>query len=96
MDFMFSYAGYQAGTWNSIGTLKVYASSVKDMFHDTPLANCTLNIYRTPSTYAAMFFNAATSGAGITVNYTSSVSNIDSLISTKSTGSNVVKGTVLS
>ena len=96
MDFMFSYAGYQAGTWNSIGTLKVYASSVKDMFHDTPLANCTLNIYRTPSTYAAMFFNAATSGSGITVNYTSSVSNIDSLISTKSTGSNVVKGSVLS
>ena len=96
MDYMFSYAGYQAGTWNSIGTFKVYASSVKDMFHDTPLANCTLNIYNRPSTYAAMFFNAATSGSGITVNYTSSVTNIDSLISTKSTGSNVVKGSVLS
>ena len=96
MNSMFYLAGKEAGTWNSIGTFKIYATSIKDMFHDSPLANCTLNIYNRPSAYGAIFSGAATSGSGITVNYTSSVTNIDSIISNKSAGSTITKGTQIS
>jgi len=97
MVYMFTNAGYNATTWNSIGTLKVYAFNIRGIFYDCRNAKATLNIYNNTSTYLNAFNNAATvSGSGITVNYTSSVTNIDSLISTKSTGSNVVKGSVLS
>ena len=92
---MFSNAGYNATTWNSIGTLKVYATTLSSMFSNCPYANGTLNIYVNPTAYTNMFRNAATSGSGIVVNYTSDVTDIDNIIATKSASSNVTKGNQL-
>ena len=49
-----------------------------------------------PTSYNNAFNNAATkSGSGITVDYTSSVTNIDNIIATKSSNSNVLKGNLM-
>jgi hypothetical protein len=97
MERMFAYAGYRADTWNSIGTFKVYGTSIiGSMFYDCREANLTLNLYGNPSGYSSTFYNAATvSGSGITVNYSSATTNIDNIIATKSSNSNVVKGSQL-
>ena len=99
MSYMFQYAGYSATTWNSIGTLKVYATRVQFMFNECKNANATLNLYKNPSSsyyYDSTFTNASTvSGSGITVNYSRVTTNIDNIIATKSTDSNVVKGVQL-
>ena len=66
------------------------------MFYDSPPANGTLNIYREPTTYYHVFYKAATTnGAKITVNYKSDVTSIDAIINTKTSGCNVVKGSVI-
>ena len=94
---MFYDAGFNATTWNSIGTLKVYATDILNMFYLCRYCKATLNIYSNPTSYSSAFNNAATeSGALITVNYSSSTSNIDNIIATKSSYSNVVKGSLLS
>ena len=100
MNSMFSQAGYSATTWNSIGTLKVYATNIYHMFYECPKAKATLNIYSNPASgssgYGQSFYNAATdSSALITVNYSSATTNIDNIIATKSSNSNVVKGVQL-
>lgn len=100
MTFMFAYAGYSATTWNSIGTLKVYATNISSMFEDCYMAKATLNIYSNPASgssgYNSAFSGAATkSGAQITVNYSSATTNIDNIVATKSSTSNVVKGSQL-
>ena len=97
---MFYQAGYNATTWNSIGTLKVYATYIYKIFYNTKNAKATLNIYSNPSSgtsgYDGAFYNAATTaGSGITVNYSSATTNIDAIIATKSSNSNVVKGVQL-
>ncbi len=93
MYSMFSYAGYGATTWNSIGTLKVYATNMSYMFSNCKNAKATLNIYSNPTTYTSAFSSAAfVQGSGITVNYSSATTNIDAIIATKSSVSNVVKG----
>ena len=93
MSYMFREAGKNATTWNSIGTLKVYATNISSIFGFSFLAKATLNVYSNPSTYDAVFINAATANdALITVNYSSATTNIDSIIATKSSNSNVVKG----
>ena len=101
MNRMFYNAGRNATTWQSIGTLKVYATNIANMFYNCPKATAVLNIYSNPesgySGYNSAFYNAATaSGALITVNYANTTTNIDSIIATKSSTSNVVKGSVLS
>ena len=99
MEKMFSYAGYSATTWNNIGTLKIYANNIDEIFRNAKNAKATLNIYSNPSyawndNYA--FTGAATvQGSGITVNYSSTTTNIDDIIATKSSNSNVVKGVQL-
>ena len=96
MEQMFSYAGRSATTFNSIGTLKVYATNISYMFRESPKAKATLSIYSNPTTYIGAFDNAATdSSALITVNYSSATTNIDNIIATKSSNSNVVKGSLL-
>ena len=99
MNNMFSYAGYNATTWNSIGTLKVYETNITSMFYNCKNAKATLNIYNDPSSsyyYASAFRDAATVlESGITVNYMSTITNIDAIIATKSSNSNVVKGVQL-
>ena len=93
MNYMFSRAGLNATTWNSIGTLKVYATSITYMFNYCIKANATLNIYSNPTIYTDVFLDAATeSGSQITVNYSSATTNIDAIIATKNSSSNVVKG----
>ena len=94
MQYMFGWAGYQ-GTWTNIGTLKVYADNISMMFFGVEGIKATLKIYNNPSNYSMIFNNAAKqSGSGITVNYTSSVTDIDNIIATKSNSSNIVKGSV--
>ena len=101
MSSMFYGAGKNATTWNSIGTLKVYASNIYQMFLRCSSAKATLNIYSNPASgtsgYNSAFSSAATeSGALITVNYKNTTTNIDAIIATKSSNSNVVKGSVIS
>ncbi len=98
MNGMFSQAGKTATTWNSIGTLKVYATSIARMFYDCPKGNATLNVYSNPDNYTDMFWNAATAnGALITVNYSSTTTNIDDMVATGyQSGGNVVKGNLIS
>ncbi|MBP5684801.1 MAG: BspA family leucine-rich repeat surface protein [Bacilli bacterium] len=96
MGWMFYMAGSGATTWNSIGTLKVYASTLQNMFYSCTKAKATLNIYSNPANYIDAFKGTSTnSGSGITVNYSSVTTNIDDIIATKSTNSNVVKGVQL-
>lgn len=97
MSGMFSSAGQQATTWKSIGNLNVYASNIHGMFQATSNAKATLNIYNNPTDYGLLFMGAATSsGSGLTINYTSNVTNIDNIINTKSNNSNVTKGSLIS
>ena len=97
MSNMFSDAGYNATTWNSIGTLKVYATDISNIFNSCRKAKATINIYSNPTSYTdAFFYSSAESGSGITVNYSSATTNIDAIIATKSSYSNVVKGSLIS
>ena len=96
MSDMFHSAGSHATTWNNIGTLKVYAINTSNMFLNCSNAKATLNIYSNPTTYSSAFNGAATASGGlITVNYSSATTNIDNIIATKSSSSNVVKGVQL-
>ena len=62
------------------------------MFHNCSKASGTFTIKGNPTSYSDMFRYAATSGSGITVNYSSDTTSIDDIIATKSSNSNVVKG----
>ncbi|MBR1385400.1 MAG: BspA family leucine-rich repeat surface protein [Bacilli bacterium] len=96
MQSMFAGAGHSATTFNSIGTLKVYATNISNMFKSSPKAKATLSIYSNPTSYTQAFDESATdSGALITVNYSSATTNIDNIIATKSSNSNVVKGSLI-
>ena len=95
---MFNVAGTNATTWNDIGTLKIYTNNMSQIFLSCGSAKATLNIYSNPDSYGyyeAFSGSAINTGSGITVNYSSAVTNIDSIIATKSNNSNVVKGTQL-
>ena len=95
MSTMFYNAGSRATTWNSIGTLKVYATNIARMFYSCGKAKATLNIYSNPTSYDSAFSGATDSSALITVNYSSATTNIDNIIATKTSNSNVVKGSQL-
>ena len=93
---MFPEAGRQADTWNSIGTLKIYTNNIHRLFCLDQNAKATLNIYSNPTDYElALFYASRMPGSGITVNYSSTTTNIDNIIATKSDDSNVVKGSQL-
>ena len=63
------------------------------MFKERKKGRANLVIYAKPTTFTTMFDSAATdANALITVYYHYSVDNIDTIIATKSAGSNVVKG----
>ena len=101
MNRMFKEAGYSATTWNSIGTLEIYktqqpyTTNLSEIFQDCPNAKATLKLYNNPDYYDDAFQGAATvPGSGITVDYTSEVTDIDNIIATKSSNSNVVKGSL--
>ena len=97
MNGMFRQAGYNSTTWNSIGTLKIYATNIFQIFDSCRKAKATLAIYNKPTEFGEAFNNASTmSGSSIVVNYKSAVNNINSIIATKSSNSNVTKGSVIS
>ena len=98
MENMFDNAGYNATTWNSIGTLNIYASSYSQLLLSCKNAKGTINIHNYTMSYGyhEVFSGSATvEGSGIVVNYTSNVTDIDDIIATKSSNSNVVKGVQL-
>ena len=101
MDSMFNHAGQSASTFNSIGTLKVYNANVDLMFSGCATAKATISFYGKPTISSASnfnpFYNAATaSGSLITVNYSNATTNIDDIMGSVNSGSNVVKGSLLS
>ena len=98
MSQMFYYAGREASSFNSIGTLNIYASNTMRMFGFSYYIKATLNLYNSPTSYTEMFSSSTfKSGALITLNYNCTTAGVvDSLIATKiSSDSNVVKGTNL-
>ena len=89
-----SLAILKLGTFNTINV-----SNMGWMFYNCSKLTTTINIMSANTTdYTYMFYGAATdSGAKITVNYTSATSSlVDSMIATKSSSSNVVKGSLIS
>ena len=71
-------------------------TNMRDMFYNCPKLTTTINIMNANVTdYTGMFGSAATSSnAKITVNYIAAASTlVDNMIATKSSSSNVVKGT---
>ena len=77
-------------------TLKIYSNSIASIFCGVQNAKATVNIYSNPTYYSGAFDGASTkTGSGITVNYSSTTTNIDAIIATKSSNSNVVKGSQL-
>ena len=98
MKYMFYYAGYGASTsLTSIGTFDVSTTSVYQMFYYSRYMKATIILNSNPpsgsSGYDGMFSNASNQpGALITVNYNCDTINIDKIIGTKSSNSNVVKG----
>ncbi len=96
MDDMFNSAGCYATTWNDIGTLKVYADSVDSFISAIHGAKATINIYSNPTIYYNAFRGTATTqNAIVTVNYSSTTTNIDNIIGTALLESNIVKGSQL-
>ena len=74
-------------------------TSMGDMFHGCSSLTTTINIMNANvSKYSSMFSGAATnSGSQITVNYIADASTlVDNMIATKSSNSNVVKGSIIS
>ena len=98
MNYAFSGAGYSASTsLESIGTLDIYATNIAKLFRNARYMKATVNLYSNPASgnsgYSNAFTTAATmSGSLITVNFSCSTYNIDSVIATKTANSNVVKG----
>ena len=93
---LFFNAGAEATTWNSIGTLNVYATDISWLFKGCHNAKATINLYNNPTSYNMAFDGSSTiDGSGIVVNYVDSVTNIDNIIATKSSTSNVTKGVIL-
>ena len=98
MAYMFE--NIKASQMESIGSLDVYAPSIEELFYDTSGVKATINIYSNPVEgwpgYSYAFKYAATaSGSKITVNYSRKTTNINNIIATKSSNSNVVKGVQL-
>ena len=81
---------------NNFNTSKV--TNMEYMFYKCESLTTTINIMNANvSNYTNMFFKAATaSGSKITVNYIASASTlVDNMIKTKSSNSNVVKGSII-
>ena len=72
-------------------------TSIGGIFLAANMVSGTFPILGTPTDYDFAFYNAAIqSGSQLTINYGSGTSNIDAIIATKTNGSNVVKGSVVS
>ena len=95
MSGMFEEVNIRSGNVVDLGTLNITGNTkIDNMFKNFNNYKLTVNIKKKPTSYTDAFKDASTNGS-ITVNYTSAVNNIDSIIATKSDGSNVVKGQLI-
>ena len=81
----------------NIGTINIkHECDISNMFSEMRGAVVTLNLYKKPS-YTSRPFSRSSfkEGAQITVNYTSEVDNIDSIIASSNYENNVVKGELI-
>ena len=92
MSFMFS----RCNNLIDIRALSSWdTSSVTDMgnmFYGCRKIQGTFTIKGNPTLYDEMFVGVATEGAGLVVNYSRNTTNINAIIGTKSSNSNVTKG----
>ena len=99
MTNMFLNAGANAEVWDSIGILNVYAQNIPQIFNNVASAKAIINLYNNPygaSAYKDAFTGSATQqGSQITVNYSSNVTYLTSIMNTKSADSNVLLGAQL-
>lgn len=80
----------------NIGTLDVYATNISSIIFGSSRIKGTINIHNNPTSYDRSFeYSATEDGSEIIVNYTSNVTNIDNIINTKSTNSNIIKGEII-
>ncbi len=81
-----------------IGTLNIKnESNIKNIFNEAKGIKVTLNLYKKPTFNSYMFSRTAiVPGSGVTINYTNEVDNIDELIATKGSESNIIKGELIS
>lgn len=87
------------GSTGNIIYIGIQVANTYRMFYGCSNLNATIQMESIEvKDYLELFYGAATkSGSGITVNYTSDTSNlVDSLITTKSGNSNVLKGVLIS
>ena len=96
MSYWLYQSSYKASNVNDIGTLNIKSSKITYLFAATSNVKVTINLLRPVTDYSSAFSYAATiPGSQITVNYVPEVTNIDNIISTKSSDSNVIKGSVI-
>jgi hypothetical protein len=96
MDYMFFQLGTYASQPVDIGTFKVYASSIYRAFSSASNLNGTINIHTNPTSYNNAFNSTSTTNnSEVIVNYSNNTTNIDRIIATKSSNSNVIKGSLL-
>ena len=92
MSFMF----YSCDSLTDISALSSWDTSnvtdVSYMFGYCSKMQGTFTIKGNPTLYDGMFVGVATEGAGLVVNYSRNTTNIDAIIGTKSSDSNVTKG----
>ena len=89
-----SLTNLNLSSWNTSSV-----TNMRGMFENCAYLTTTIPIKNNGVTdYTNMFFGVATEpGTQITVNYTSATSSlVDSMIATKSSNSNVVKGSLVS
>ena len=70
-------------------------TNTSNMFSDAEKVSGRIRIQNNVTTYGGMFSNAATNSSGLYVDYGPGVTNISSLVATKSYNSKVYKGTQL-
>ena len=94
-NFM-TQAGYKANNVNDLGTINIYTSKISNIFSSSSGVKAVVNIHKPVTSFSNAFYYSSTiSGSLITVNYKDSVTNIDQIIATKASSSNVVKGSIL-
>ena len=96
VNSMFFANQYNTAGLRDYGTINIYATDITAIMNSLKNVKATINLHVKPTEYQSAFLYSATGeGSLITVNYTSEVDNIDSIIATKSPESNVVKGSLI-
>jgi hypothetical protein len=92
--YLFNYTGKSATSPIDIGTLNVPAgtTNIAQLFNGARSMKAIVNIYGNPTNYSNAFSDASSTCGGITVNYSNSTTNIDSIIGNNT---HVTKGDLL-